>query len=87
MSLLRGAGLGCQQGAISYWGSRAVGWVRSERGRGLAERERESFASGSSFPLDSNCKRQGEEGFGDLLGPEKILAGLFPPLGRFCKEE
>jgi hypothetical protein len=24
---------------------------------------------------------------GDILGPEKILAGHFPPLGRFAEKE
>jgi hypothetical protein len=58
-------------------------------GVGDDQRERETLAGfcprATLFPSTPNRKRQEEEGFGDLQNPEKILAGLFPPLGRFCK--
>jgi hypothetical protein len=58
--------------------------VRSE-GEGGAGRV---FALG--LPLSPRLQPQttrGKRFEGDILGPEKILAGHFPPLGRFLKEE
>jgi hypothetical protein len=75
-----------------------AGWCVSIGGRWrrlgeIIERERFSregrgrFASGSSFPSIPTANDKRKRVLGDLLNPEKILAGLFPPLGQFCKEE
>jgi hypothetical protein len=62
------------------------GWVRSERERERFSREGGGrFASGSSFPSIPTANDKRKRVLGDLLNPEKILAGPFPPLGRFCK--
>jgi hypothetical protein len=56
-------------------------------GVGDDQREREALAGFCPWATLSprlqivNDKRK--RGLGDLLGPEKILAGPFPPLGRF----
>jgi hypothetical protein len=75
-----------------------AGWRASVGGRWrwLGEiRERERFSreggdrstSGSSFPSIPTINGKRKRVLGDRLNPEKILAGLFPPLGQFCKEE
>jgi hypothetical protein len=49
---------GANRTASRHWGSMAVVWVTA-RGRG---RRRQGFALGLPLSLDSNRKRQGEEG-------------------------
>jgi hypothetical protein len=44
-------------------------------------------ASGSSFPSIPTAYDKRKRVLSDLLNPEKILAGLLPPLGRFCKRK
>jgi hypothetical protein len=72
-----------------------VGWRSGTGGRGRwlveGEGERRGFCRAvPQAPPPPSIQTENDKGkgvFGDLLNPEKILAGPFPPLGRFAKEK
>jgi hypothetical protein len=87
------AGAWSLQGGAGIWVP--VGWrsVTGGRGRRLVEGEgeRRGFCRAvPRAPPPPSIQTENDKGkgsFGDLLNPEKILAGPFPPLGRFAKEK
>jgi hypothetical protein len=87
------AGAWSLQGGARVWV--LVGWRSGTGGRGRwlveGEGERRGFCRAvPRAPPPPSIQTENDKGkgvFGDLLNLEKILAGPFPPLGRFAKEK
>jgi hypothetical protein len=87
------AGARSLQGGAGVWVP--VGWRSGTGGRGRqlvkGEGERRGFCRVVPWaPPPPSIQTKNDKGkgvFGDLLNPEKILAGPFPPLCRFAKEK
>jgi hypothetical protein len=87
------AGARSLQGGAGVWVP--VGWRSGTGGRGRrlveGEGERRGFCRAvPRAPPPPSIQTKNDKGkgvFGDLLNPEKILIGPFPPLGQFAKEK